>query len=51
MTFLSHSGGRRTAPGPNRRQRGQALKDATAVLTFVLAVGFAAAFVFGFLGH
>lgn len=51
MTLLSHSGGRRPAPGPNRRLRGKAIKDATAVLIFAMAVGFAAAFVFGLLGH
>ncbi|BCH29249.1 hypothetical protein MesoLjLc_11790 [Mesorhizobium sp. L-8-10] len=49
MTFLSHSADR--ARSPNRRLRDKFVQDAAATLCFVLAVGFAAALVFGFLGH
>lgn len=48
MTFLSHSADRAR---PNRRLRVKLVQDLTAILCFVLAVGFAAALVFGFLGH
>lgn len=51
MTFLTHFAGRRTASGPNRRLRGQVRKNVAAAVTFILSVGFAAALVFGFLGH
>lgn len=49
MTFLSHSADR--VRGPNRRLRAKLVQDVTATLCFILAIGFAAAFVFGFLGH
>ncbi len=49
MTFLSHSADR--ARSPNRRLRAKLVQDMTATLCFILAIGFAAALVFGFLGH
>lgn len=51
MTIVSHAAGRRVASDAGRRPRSQSLKNVTAVVTFVLAVSFAAALVFGLLGH
>lgn len=51
MTIVSQAAGRRAASGASRRPRGQSLKNVIAVVTFVLAVSFAAALVFGLLGH
>ncbi len=49
MTFLSQSAGRRA--GAPRRSRVKLLRDIVATMAFILAVGFMAAMVFGFLGH
>lgn len=49
MTFLSQSAGRRA--GTPRRSRAKLLRDIIATTAFILAVGFTAALVFGFLGH
>lgn len=51
MTFLSHPAGRRAGASAPRRSRAEMLSHAAATTAFFLAVGFTAAFVFGFLGH
>lgn len=51
MTILSHSTGRRTGSTARRRSRAEILGRVVATTSFFLAVGFAAALVFGFLGH
>lgn len=51
MTFLSHPTGRRAGARAARRPHADMLRHAAATTAFFLAVGFTAAFVFGFLGH
>lgn len=48
MTSLSHTGARR---GIAARSRLSTLRDIACKATFLLAIGFSAAFVFGLIGH